>query len=234
MIFLPFLAGGGVILLPGVLASVWIALQKRMLPVLTMFAWMLGFILLYAIRLPVNYQHGRYMMPAMGCYFLIGLWGMAQVMNRWQETRLIWVAKRFWIGTLAVIVFAFLYLGIKAYQTGVAIIETEMVRTAGWIKQNTPPESRIAAHDIGALGYFANRKIIDLAGLVNPEVIPIIRNESALSDYLEASEVDYLVTFPKWYPHLVVGKELLFSTGGLVSLQAGGENMAVYSWRVNK
>ncbi|MEI8131548.1 MAG: hypothetical protein WCG34_03880, partial [Leptolinea sp.] len=174
MLLLPFLAGGGVILLPGVFAAAWIAIQKKKVEIGSMLLWMMGFIMLYSIRLPVNYQHGRYMMPAMGCFFLTGFWGMAQFMKNWNVNRFTWVVKRFWFASLIMITVVFLWLGRITYQKDVAIIETEMVQTAAWIKQNTPPDSRIAAHDIGALGYFANRKIIDLAGLVNPEVIPII------------------------------------------------------------
>ena len=229
-LLLPFLAGGGVILIPGVLAAFWLAIKRWKMDILAMLLWMAGFVLLYAIRLPVSYQHGRYMIPAMVCFFLAGIWGMLELIALWQENRLTWIIKRFWIASLAVITIAFLGLGLMAYQTDVAIIQTEMVKTAVWIKQNAPATSRIAAHDIGALGYFSDRKVIDLAGLVNPEVIPIIRNETALSKYLDLSRVDFLVTFPGWYPELIQGKRKFFSTNGLFSPPQGGENMAVYAW----
>lgn len=38
---------------------------------------------------------------------------------------------------------------------------------AHWVKNNTPEGSSLAASEIGVLGYFSNRKIIDLVGLVN-------------------------------------------------------------------
>lgn len=227
--FLPFLAGGGVVLLPGLLAAVLYAWRERKTEVIAIILWFTGYIFLFAIRLPVNYQHGRYMMPAMACFFLTGLWGMTKWMVNHKTGYPFRLIKRFWTISLVSVTLLFLAMGCAAYQTDVAIIETEMVRTARWIQSNTSPGSRIAAHDIGALGYFSDHEIIDLAGLVNPEVIPIIRNESGLRNYLILKGADYLVTFPGWYPDLTRSLQPVFQTSGKVSPQAGGENMAVFS-----
>jgi hypothetical protein len=112
----------------------------------------------------------------------------------------------------------------------VAIIESEMVDTARWVNQNTPAEALVAAHDIGALGYYGERQLVDLAGLISPEVIPFIRDEDRLKAFLDAREAEFLVTFPGWYPELVQWADPLYSTQGRFSPQAGGENMAVYRW----
>jgi len=144
-------------------------------------------------------------------------------------------AKRFihrvWVITLGAVVAIFWWQGSQAYALDVAIIETEMVKASRWIAENTESDSSIAAHDIGALGYFGNRGIIDLAGLVTPEVIPIIRSEVDLDSFLDQNYADYLMTFPGWYPRLVSGRELIYSTDSEFSPQAGGENMAIYRWR---
>ena len=75
----------------------------------------------------------------------------------------------------------------------VAIIETEMVNTAKWISENTTEDAKIAAHDIGALGFFGNRAIIDLAGLISPEVIPFMDDEHQLAEFLIFENPDYLI-----------------------------------------
>jgi hypothetical protein len=105
-----------------------------------------------------------------------------------------------------------------------------MVATAKWIEGNTEETALIAAHDIGALGYFGRRDLVDLAGLVSPEVIPFIRDESKLSEYLNAKAAKYLMTFPDWYPDLVRELPPLYITNGEFSPAAGGENMVVYRW----
>jgi len=44
-----------------------------------------------------------------------------------------------------------------------------------WLAANTPPDAVVAAHDIGALGYASERRILDLAGLVSPEILALGR-----------------------------------------------------------
>jgi hypothetical protein len=133
--------------------------------------------------------------------------------------------------TAGIVAAVFLFLGSQAYARDVAIIQTEMVAAARWISSHTEPEALIAAHDIGALGYYGDRRILDLAGLIDPEVIPILRNEKAISRYLDEKDADYLMTFPDWYPFLTTKAAILFETEAPFSPQAGGENMAVYRWK---
>ncbi|HJW90394.1 MAG TPA: hypothetical protein VJ436_07110, partial [Anaerolineales bacterium] len=91
--------------------------------------------------------------------------------------------------------------------------------------------ARVAAHDIGALGYFGQRDLLDLAGLVSPEVIPIIRDEAGLADLLDSRSVAYLVVFPDWYPRLVDRGTLVYSTRARFAPELGAQNMAVYRWQ---
>ena len=44
-----------------------------------------------------------------------------------------------------------------------------------WLRENTGPDEVIAALDIGALAYGSDRKILDLMGLVSPEIMAIGR-----------------------------------------------------------
>lgn len=98
------------------------------------------------------------------------------------------------------------------------------------IRQNTPLDTLVAVHDVGAMGYFSERELIELAGLVSPEVVPIIREESKLSNFLNKRGADYLVVFPGWYQSLANCLCVEYVTSGSFSLTAGGENMVVFSW----
>ncbi|MGC8838799.1 MAG: hypothetical protein ACP5UM_10325, partial [Anaerolineae bacterium] len=64
----------------------------------------------------------------------------------------------------------------------------------------------------------------------SPEVIPFIRDEDALLQYILARGADYLATFPSWYPRMVQDPRLqpIFQTGAPWAPLLGGENMAVY------
>jgi hypothetical protein len=225
------LVGVGLILLPGFIYFIYRSMQRRnWLPVLGA-VWALGLPVLFAVRLAVVYQHARYAIPAMPIYFLIGLAGMAELARPsgselWART-----ISRAWIASVAVIAVAFYAIGAKsAYAQDVGYIESELVAAAKWVNENTPAGALIATHDIGALGYFAQRPLLDLAGLISPEVIPFIRDESRLAAYLDEKGAEYLVTFPSWYPELVGRAELIYSSGGDVIPQIGGENIGVYLW----
>jgi hypothetical protein len=192
--------------------------------------WILGYLILYAVRLPVTYQHGRYIMPVIPVFCLLGLVGMVFLVDLLAEQNFGRVIKIAWIMIAAVILLAFWILGLRAYAMDVAVIESEMVDTAQWIRKNTEEESLVAAHDIGALGYYADRNLLDLAGLISPEVIPFIRDETALRNHINKEGANYLVTFPGWYPDLVKSGGIIYQTNGAFSPMMGGENMGVYDW----
>jgi hypothetical protein len=230
------LTGVGIILFPGFIITFYQALRKKNWGVLAGIFWFIGYLGVYAIRLPVTYQHGRYVLPAAPIFFLLGVAGaVSWIDQHYQDHRMVLrVISKVWLISGISILGLFWLLGAKAYAEDTAIIESEMVATAHWIRENTAPNALIAAHDIGALGYFAQREIVDLAGLISPAVIPFIRDEVRLANYLDAQEVEYLMTFPEWYPSLTSQSTLIFQTQNLYSPNLGGENMAVYEWVSNR
>jgi hypothetical protein len=106
-----------------------------------------------------------------------------------------------------------------------------MVRTAQWVEQNVPADAQLAVHDIGALGYYVQNPILDLAGLTTPEIVPFIRDEARLAEYLDSNSVDYLITFPSFYPQLTSQAELVFEAGPQASQPQFDEDMQVLRWR---
>ena len=72
------------LLLPGLIVASWQAIkadlaQRRLFYLLPLF-WAGGHVLLYAWRLPVTFQHGRYLMPIMPVWVLYGLAGWVLVL----------------------------------------------------------------------------------------------------------------------------------------------------------
>ncbi len=62
--------------------------------------------------------------------------------------------------------------GVEAFAQG---MESTLVSIGGWLKNNSDPGDVVMAWDIGAVGYYSERKICDAAGLVNPEMIQLTR-----------------------------------------------------------
>ena len=59
------------------------------------------------------------------------------------------------------------------YSDCVSNIMDQHVTSAGWVMSHAGSNDIIAADDVGALGYLTKRSIIDLTGLVSPEMYPL-------------------------------------------------------------
>jgi hypothetical protein len=225
------LIGVGSVLLPGFIWMLVRSIKKKEWIVSLSSIWLVGHLGLYALRLPVTYQHGRYQIPAILVFILWGWLGSIQALAfLWQQSR--WRSWAFGgMSILVLVTIGFVGIGANAYAEDVAIINTEMVATAKWIARELPVEARLATHDIGALGYFSERPIIDLAGLISPDVIDFMNDEDKLEVYINSQDADYLVTFPGWYPQLEILGEIVFQTEGIYTIRNGEENMAVYRWQ---
>lgn len=226
------LVGAQALLVPGIALAAWHSGRAKQWGALLPLGWAAAFVAAYAIRLPVTYQHGRYLIPVIPVLIVAGTGGLAAGLRPRAPGLLARVISRAWMAATGLVLLAFWLIGARAYRQDVRIIESEMAAAARWVSDHTPPEALVAAHDIGALGYFGGREILDMAGLVSPEVIPFIRDEPRLRDWLNRSGAEYLMTFPDWYPGLAAGPEAVevFRTGAPYSPAAGGTNMAVYRW----
>ena len=63
---------------------------------------------------------------------------------------------------------------------------------------HAPANATIAAPDIGALGFYSHRRVLDLAGLVSPEMVPLLKKEepeaiAANFSFASVSRPDFLV-----------------------------------------
>ncbi len=226
------LAGGLLLLIPGLL---WWMIDKRRdwrkrerwigwLPLV----WMFAHVAVYALRLPVSYQHGRYLLPIIPIVLLYGIVGTVLLLDgvKARSTKpAARLLRRVYALTIAVVFVVYVPIGALAFATDVAIINGEMVVVAKWLAANTPPGATIAAHDIGAIGYFTRRPILDLAGLISPEVIPFIRDEAQLGQWMQAKGAYYFVTFPRWYPQLATRWPPVFAGNSPFS----PEHMTVYA-----
>jgi arabinofuranosyltransferase len=49
-----------------------------------------------------------------------------------------------------------------------------LVHWGAWLRDNTPADALVAVPDIGAVGYVSGRRVLDTAGLVTPEMVPML------------------------------------------------------------
>ncbi len=235
-LLLPLLAGGAILLVPGICVGVANvvrrALSQRSVYLLLPLLWVVADLTAYALRLPVNYQHGRYVMPVLPHLMIYGVGGMLLMLKSGRAKPVRRVLTRSLALAAVGATLGFWYIGAQQYARDVRIINTEMVTTAKWIKANLPPDEVLAVHDIGAVGYYAPRSIFDLAGLISPEVVPIIRDPESLMQIMCERKIQYLMVLPEHRPAREndprMGAAPIFKTDTPYAVEAGGGNMAVY------
>ncbi|HWQ80867.1 MAG TPA: tetratricopeptide repeat protein [Ignavibacteria bacterium] len=176
--------------------------NPNILYVLAVFA----LIFVYWFKLPYSHRFGRYLMPAIPFIILasgLGFREMSIIAGKYFKSKNL--ANGFMILVSAVIIlYSFLnYNENKTTYAGqCAYIHDRQVVTAMWIKENTKPEDIIATHDVGAIGYYSDRKIVDVAGLITPELITKINDKNYstfLMEFLKNNNVSYLAFLREWY-----------------------------------
>jgi arabinofuranosyltransferase len=227
----PTLAGAQILLLPGFGYAAYLLIRRRAWPAVLPLVWWLAVLSVYALRLPVNYQHGRYVIPTIPWVIIYGLWGTASMLRPRSSNLIVRVLSRGTPVAIALLAVLFWARGAIAYSDDVAYIEGEMVAMAHWLEENTLPDTVVAVHDIGAVGYLTDRPLLDLAGLITPEVIPIMTDAEKLADWMLERGAEYAVFFPDFsrtYEHLDAMFQQVHCTGFAWTQAAGLKNMCVY------
>lgn len=170
---------------------------QRLLP----WVWLGAVPLLYVMRgVPVL---SRYLVPLLP----ILAWLAWRAVERWWGAREAQPGDRrgaiLLAGALATLA---LVQNFTVYRTAVlpqvrsfsAGLERSLVPWGRWFETHAAPQASIATPDIGALGYYSRRRIVDLAGLVTPAMLPALRREppeTAIANFrfAEFSRPDYLV-----------------------------------------
>jgi arabinofuranosyltransferase len=240
-VFLPTVVGAQCLLIPGFLYAAFRILRSPSRPTRhatrdTSLIWWLITVLVYALRLPVNYQHGRYLIPTIPILVILGSWGILGLLRLDSHRVIVRALSRAVSIAVLILLFTFWVIGARAYAADVGFIEGEMVAVAHWLEANTPSDALIAVHDIGAVGYLVDRPLLDLAGLITPEVVPFIADEVQLLAFMEEKGADYVVFFPDWspaYERMSQDPRLypVYRTGYAWTSRQGHANMLVYKTR---
>jgi hypothetical protein len=236
-VLLPTLAGAQFLLIPGFIYALFLPDRRtaHRAPLVTHLPllWWLITALVYAVRLPVNYQHGRYLIPTIPVLILYGAGGTLRLLRPASPQMWVRVLSRSMLLATLVLLLAFWVRGAQVYANDTGFIEGEMVTVAHWLNANTEPDALIAVHDIGAVGYFTQRPLLDLAGLITPEVVPFIADETRLLAFMAERGADYVIFFPDWsdaYHRMVNDPRLhaVYDTGYEWTRRQGMKNMAIF------
>ena len=110
---------------------------------------------------------------------------------------------------------------------------------ASWIKNKTSKQARIAAVEIGYIGYFSEREIVDIHGIIHPDKFNVIKQD-VVDWWLYSDPPDYLIAHnppwpsepvndPKWWPTSSWEK-----FHGMYVLAADFDSLQIYQIEANK
>lgn len=171
--------------------------KRAMMPAL---AWLAGDFLLYTIFFTRANRH--YFVPMLPPIALVSGRGLAGAVAHFSRRgrRVLSSQAAYW---LMAVFLAFLAIGAvdwaREYAWNVKNINEQQVAIGRWVAENLPADAVLAINDVGAIKYFSQRRIIDVTGLLTPELIPYTRAGRKM-DYLRAVAPDYLIVYDTWFP----------------------------------
>jgi tetratricopeptide (TPR) repeat protein len=218
-----FLTGGHMALLSVFAGIGVVALSRGMLrrgktPGPVYLLWPLLLVLAYWQKLPYLYQEGRYLMPVLPFVILLAVLGLTQtisvsrkwvpMMRRARVARAVTVLVLVLIGAQTASAFWSMRV---TYADDCRYISNRQVRTALWIRDHLPADAKVATHDVGAIGYYSGRRVVDMVGLVSPSMIRNIGSFDGLTRFLVHQHTTHLALLRNWFE--VANQNPLFHTG---------------------
>ena len=240
--WMTLLAGAGGLALLGRLGGVR---DRGLLPVL----WAAALPVAYSMLAPQG-KHllvgnfGRYYFPLFPPVVLLGCLGLEEVVERfaggWRMGRWRIPVRSLAFALLLLPTFATLVGGGVFYANNVANVQDGDVKMAAWLERHVPPDAVIAVQDIGAMKFFLPNRVLDLAGIVTPEIQRYIREaitpedrfgQAGMLRFLHDRRPDYLVAFPAWYPALVrdAGLREVYRLHVPDNITLAGDDLVVYA-----
>lgn len=168
--------------------------------------WSVGLSAAFAIYLPFLYQNGRYLMPVLPSVIVIGLHGVVVTINFLYNKVQFFKNKNMLFVSVAALLLIFLTrFGIstaevyKQYPLDCKYINDRQVTTAKWLNNNLTADAVVATHDVGAIAFYSDRKIVDMVGLISPEMIQNIGSFDGLKNFIDSKKATHLAVLRNWF-----------------------------------
>lgn len=223
-----FLNGPLLLLALGAGYAIYGAVRTKNLPILYAPLWSVSLIGLYAVALPVIYDQGRYLMPILPFIIVYGVEGLNHILHLLSPRSTVLRAAVWTV--LFGMVFVLWVNGASDFSYRVQLFDTVHRSAARWINDHAAADAVLATHDIGIIGYETERQIVDLAGLVTSEIVPLMDDPAKMAEYLRERDVSYVLVYSGYYRNLLslLNAKLVFSPGAEQLRALGVEPFEVY------
>ncbi len=225
--------------------------DRGLLPAL----WIIGMPLVYSLLTPIG-RHmlvgnfGRYYFPLFPPLIVVGMIGLVPLArgigSLWKfggvriPVRALLLLCLFW-PTLSTLI-----KNTKLYTRNVRNVNSSDVVMGRWVREHLPPEAVLAVEDIGAIKFLGPQRIIDLVGLVSPDIQLYIRQATTREDplgqggvrrYIEEKKPDFIVAYPGWHPMITNDRDNFRPIYRLEipeNITMAGDEMLVYTTPWNR
>jgi arabinofuranosyltransferase len=227
----PTFRGGWLLLVPLALVSVWGEVRRWLTRkrdwARAELGWAIALPLAYALVLPFSHRFNRYLVPALPAYAIVAVIGLRVVLERWTRG---WAGARALMvavcGLLLTVQVLLLAGDLGEYRRLARYHLQRHVKAGRWLAAHTPKDAVVATHDIGAIAFYSQRRIVDMMGLVTPEVVPHIRKPDYIP-FLErlfaAHRVTHLAVLQTW--------QVVDNQAPLFEADPNPEVLDIYDWR---
>jgi hypothetical protein len=218
--------------------------DRGLLPAL----WLIGLPLVYSTVSPAGKSllagnFGRYYFPFFPVLVLLGVLGLERAAEtlgpRLRAGRLRLPVRALLIVLLLWPTVSILVQGSGRYAQNVANVQDGDVAVARWLAPRLHPDAVLAVNDIGALKFLLPNRVIDLAGIANPEIRREVNRalrehrpwEPIIAAELDRRRPDYLVVFPSWLPNITEDPRFrpVYAVQVPDNVTLGGDEVAVYA-----
>ena len=180
----------------------WLALAafavRRREVLLFAFFWV-AFIVMYFTLFPGGITHYWYryqhvFLPAIAVFGSAGLVSLvrSRALRGWDVVS---------AGVVGIVLLGYVLFQYNSFRNNyaddVSINETRQVEMALYLRDVVPLGGTIATHDIGAIGFYSEREVIDLVGLVSPDAVEF-HDGRRLRAYVDEVQPSYIVVFHSW------------------------------------
>lgn len=162
--FLHLRTFGVILFVPALIGTVRLARGRR--EWLPLVIWIWGYALSYALA--AGPMHPWYYAPFYAGYIPL-VWTGCVVLSEQLTVRKLTAAAGF---STVLVVLYLSYIRIPVLRGDQEGINTVNREVGLWFSAKAPPDSVVALKDIGFSGYYSQRRVLDLAGLVSPECVP--------------------------------------------------------------
>jgi len=184
-------------------------------------AWATGAYLLFMLVFPTTaFQRWYFSLP-----MILVIAGIAAVVPQKAMWSMAWIG--FQIGFVGA-------LNGPAITMDEESIFTVRYRFARWIEANTAPDERLASWNAGQLGYFTNRTVINLDGLVNDREYfeKVFKPQRGLMEYLREKKVRYVIDYRDQSPGKLISGLPEQPAGNFSYLDEEGKRRTFKMWKV--